>query len=217
MLFNQNSLLYNFNKLNIPIKGVLHVGAHECEENAFYQKILNNNDNIIWIEALNEKVEECKKRGIKNIYNYVISDKDNEDIVFQQTNNNQSSSILELGTHLIHHPHIHVTNTINMKTTTLNTFIKENNINSSKLNFWNFDIQGAELKALKGATNIINYADIIYLEVNEEELYKGCPLITEIDDFLKEYNFTRIATEMTEFKWGDAIYVKNKYLKNNCF
>jgi hypothetical protein len=61
--------------------------------------------------------------------------------------------------------------------------------------------------ALKGATQSIKYANAIYLEVNEKELYKKCSLIHEIDAFLSNYKFKRVLTEMTPHGWGDALYI----------
>jgi hypothetical protein len=78
----------------------------------------------------------------------------------------------------------------------------------SEYDFWNFDIQGAELFALKGANTAIKYAKAIYLEVNTEEVYKGCALIGELDNFLDKHNFKRVITKMTEYGWGDALYIK---------
>ena len=78
----------------------------------------------------------------------------------------------------------------------------------SEYDFWNFDIQGAELMALKGGTKAIEHAKVIYLEVNTEEVYKGCALISELDNFLDKYKFKRVITEMTEYGWGDAVYIK---------
>ena len=75
------------------------------------------------------------------------------------------------------------------KSITVDTFFERNNLDTSIYNFWNFDIQGAELLALKGATKSIKYAKAIYLEVNEKELYKDCALIDDIDIFLSQYNF----------------------------
>ena len=61
--------------------------------------------------------------------------------------------------------------------------------------------------ALKGAIKSIKYAKAIYLEVNEKELYKNCALIGEIDTFLSQYNFKRVLTNITEYGWGDALYI----------
>jgi len=118
-----------------------------------YLKVLNLTDNdIIWVEALPEKVDKIKKKPNIIILNECISDKDDDDddIIFHVTNNYESSSILKLKNHLIEHPHIHQIYELPMKTKTLRTLYNENNILSYKYNFMNLDIQGAELKALKG-------------------------------------------------------------------
>ena len=65
--------------------------------------------------------------------------------------------------------------------------------------------------ALKGATQSIKYAKVLYLEVNEKELYKNCGLITDIDIFLSQYNFKRVLTNMTSHGWGDALYILDNY------
>jgi len=195
--------------LNIKITGAFHVGSHNCEEIDFYKSLNLTYQDIIWIDALECKVNQCKELGIPNVYNAVISDKDDEDTIFHISNNYQSSSILDLHTHSIEHPDVLYIYQFKTKTISINSFFEKNNIdNVIKYNFWNFDIQGAELLALKGADKYIKNVDVIYLEVNEKELYKNCGLINEIDDFLLNYGFTREITFMTPHGWGDAIYVK---------
>ena len=194
---------------NINITGSFHIGAHECEELNFYNELGLKNEDIIWIDAIPSKVEEAKNKGILNIYNAVITDKDDENIIFNVSNNGQSSSVLEFGTHINEYPWIVYVDKLHQKSITIDTFFLRNNIDVSKYNFWNFDIQGAELMALKGAINSIKYAKAIYLEVNEKELYKNCGLINEIDDFLLKHNFKRVLTSMTTEGWGDALYIIN--------
>jgi hypothetical protein len=45
-------------------------------------------------------------------------------------------------------------------------------------------------------------------EVNRDEVYKGCPMVEELDDYLKEYGFERVETTWDGVTWGDAFYVK---------
>jgi hypothetical protein len=33
-------------------------------------------------------------------------------------------------------------------------------------------------------------------------------LVSEIDEYLSKYGFKRVETSMTEFEWGDALYIK---------
>ncbi len=39
MILNINEIIYVLKKLNININGVLHIGAHNCEEIPIYQKM----------------------------------------------------------------------------------------------------------------------------------------------------------------------------------
>ena len=173
-------MLIDFKEINkillenkIDIIGAFHLGAHECEELQFYNTLGLKNNDVVWIDAIPSKVTEAILRGVPNVYNAVITDKDDEEIVFNVSNNYQSSSVLEFGTHSIEHPSIVYVDKINQKSITIDTFFERNDIDASKYNFWNFDIQGAELMALKGSIQSIKYASALYLEVNEKELYKN--------------------------------------------
>ena len=206
-------MLIEFEKLKItkPIRGIIHIGAFECEEKGGYNNILNIDDkNIIWIEAVKEKVNEIKNKNPNiRIYNECIADYDNKQINFMISNNIASSSILNFKTHLIEHPHIHEKNRRILNTKTLKTFYKENNLNYADYNFMNLDIQGAELMALKGADDILCEIDYIYVEVNIKELYENCCLLNELDEYLTKFGFKRILIEMTQHGWGDAFYSKS--------
>jgi FkbM family methyltransferase len=209
MLIPVNQILECLEKHEIRVSGVLHIGAHDCEEMGFYNNSLKIRDEqVFWIDALPFKVAAALKKGIPNVFHAVVSDKDNEIVEFNVSNNFQSSSILDLKTHAQEHPSVVYTHKIRQTTTTVDTFLESNNIQAELCNFWNFDIQGAELLALKGATNSLKFAKALYLEVNEKELYKGCGLIGEIDSFLKDYGFTRVLTYMKKQGWGDALYVR---------
>ena len=192
---------------NIVINGSFHVGAHECEELTFYNQLGLTPEDIVWIDAIPSKVLEATNRGIPNVYNVVVTDTDDEEVIFKISNNVQSSSVLDFGTHSYEHPNVVYVSEIKQQSITVDSFFERNNIDASKYNFWNFDIQGAELMALKGATQSIKYAKAIYLEVNEKELYINCGLITDIDELLSQYNFKRVCTCMTPHGWGDALYI----------
>ena len=207
MLITFTAILEMLYKTKINVVGAFHIGAHECEELPFYNKLGLQSQNIIWIDAINSKVVEATNKGIPNVYNAVITDKDDAEVTFNVSNNVQSSSVLEFGTHATEHPWVVYVDKTHHQSITIDTFFERNNLDASKYDFWNFDIQGAELMALKGATKSIKHAKAIYLEVNEKEVYKNCGLIDEIDVFLAQYNFKRVLTHMTQHGWGDALYI----------
>ena len=77
-----------------------------------------------------------------------------------------------------------------------------------------FDIQGAELLAFQGSINLLKHIEAINTEVNFEELYEGCALIDQIDDFLNLHGFQRVKTTTPYHpSWGDAFYVKKTIIR----
>ncbi len=204
------------NRFNININGILHIGAHNCEELKDYIAANINNENIYWIEALPSLVEKNKLTNHNlNIYQAVIYEEDNKEIEFNitncdgDTNNLQSSSILDFGTHEKHHPQVKVIDKIKLKTSRMDTVIKKNNINMKNVNFVNLDIQGVELKALKSMESYLHNIDYIYTEVNTEEVYKNCDKMQDITDYLSIFNFKLADARIyKQFGWGDAFYMK---------
>jgi FkbM family methyltransferase len=192
-------------KYGLRFSGILHVGAHECEEIADYDKYLGR-DLVVWIEALPDKVDFCKTTYPGVLIEQAVVSDCVESVVFHRSNNGQSSSILDLGTHMIHHPHIHYVGDYEVKTQRLDSILNKYTV---PFNFINLDIQGAELKALKGMESYLSSIQYIYTEVNSDYVYKGCCLVTELDEYLGQFGFKRVETSWYgQAGWGDAFYIK---------
>lgn len=204
-------LITLINTYNICFTGILHVGAHECEELPLYEQFLSR-DKILWIEAMPHKVNE-NKHNFENllIENAVVSDAI-ETIKFYVSNNGQSSSILEMGTHSTHYPQIQYIGYFEQQT--IQTIEIVNKYKNIAFNFLNIDVQGAELKVLKGLGDYLNEVDYIYVEVNVEEVYKNCCLLEDLDKYLLSYSFVRVEIKMTDQGWGDAFYIKKSLMRN---
>ena len=200
-----------YDKYNLNIKGVIHIGAYNAEEYPAYQEV--GVPHTIWFEALPnlayKLTERFKNDNTQDVYGIALSDK-NEKVDFIVTNNEASSSLLELGTHLKHHPKIHEVVRIKVDARTWRWCVQELLIDISGYNFLNIDVQGAELKVLKGMVGYIDKIDYLYLEVNTEEVYKGCALLPELDEFLED--FERVETKMTRYNWGDAFWIRKTLL-----
>jgi FkbM family methyltransferase len=199
-------MLIDFNilkKYNVTPIGVIHVGMHKAEEYPTYKKAGVNS--IIFIEA-NHDLAHRYAPDDDNCYvvHAAVSDKI-EEIEFHITNNGESSSILELGDHSQIYPHIRYIDSVKMKTTTLDKIIEKVGVYDFHWNVLNMDIQGAELKAMKGLTNW-NNIDAIFTEVNYREMYKGCALEPEITKFLLGKGFVKVEEVDTGCGWGDALF-----------
>ncbi len=209
MLIKGEEVKSILDQYKIVTHGVLHIGAHELEERGFYNNTLHvTDDNIVWIDANPRLVAQARAHGNANVYQGAIS-YESKELDFHITNNGQSSSLLEFGTHAIHHPWVHFVDHIKVQTETLGQFFQRNNLDGKKYNFWNLDIQGVEYDALRAATEFLPYVDAIYTEVNTAEVYRGCGLLSQIDELLTTHGFKRIRTEMTPANWGDALYIRS--------
>ena len=194
---------------SINPKGVIHVGAHEGQEFNYYKKM--EVKNVLFIEANPVVCERLQTKvasypNVKTV-NCAISN-ENATVDLHVTSNEQSSSILPLKKHQEIYPHIKETHKVKVESKKLDTLLQELKLNPSDYNILNIDIQGAELLALQGATNWLRYVDAINTEVNYEELYEGCVLIDELDEFLDQNGFQRVATKTPHPSWGDAFYIK---------
>ena len=193
-------------KFNLKIKGVIHVGAHVGQEYMVYKKL--GIHKIVWFEP----VLETYKKLVINLpegsttYNVALGNGEGEKEMFIETaNQGMSNSLLEPGTHLKSYPDI--------------TFDTKQKVQMLKLDSFNFpatynmlnmDVQGYELEVLKGSTKSLKNIDIIYTEVNTEDVYENCVHIIELDEFLTKKGFTRVFTKMAHMSWGDALYLRTK-------
>jgi FkbM family methyltransferase len=209
MLFPFSECIQILKDHNILLKGVLHIGAHECEELKYYVSGINP-AKIDWIEANRKIADKMRSIGIPNIHCFAVDSEEGE-AEFFVTNNVQSSSLLKFGTHEQSYPWCKVTEVQKVQKKRLDTFFKEHpEINVSERNLWVLDIQGLELNALKSAEDYINSVDAIYSEVNTQYVYQNCGLLQEMDKFLEEKGFKRMRTEMTDQGWGDALWIRTK-------
>ena len=206
MLINFNDLLL----LSSKVSGIIHIGAHNLEELPDYLK--GNVSKIIWIEANPNKynlIEERLRKFDNMFLGKFAAGRKNDVNTLNLANNGQSSSLLEFGTHKNSYPDIDYVSKIKVKTKPLDDWLDENFKNKNQFNFINIDIQGYELEALKGMPNQLKIAEYVYLEVNFEEVYRGCSQLQDIDNFLIKFNFIRVGLRKTDKGWGDAIYAKN--------
>jgi FkbM family methyltransferase len=193
-------------------QGVLHVGAHKAEEAEDYAG--HNWGNVIWVEMLPEKYAALKTRFANDPTNTVLNaacwDVDGVKLPIFRADNGQSSSLMTPTEHLQSHPDVtFIKEDTEITTTRLDTLLPA----SARFDFINFDIQGAELRALRGLGQRLADVKWAYLEINTKRLYDDCPLVTEIDTFMAPEGFQRVVTRMwSNSGWGDALYVNTRQM-----
>jgi FkbM family methyltransferase len=186
---------------------VIHVGAHEAEESDQYDAAKWGK--VYWVEAQPDKVDFLRQKFVKSkdqVIAAAVWSSPGVKLNLKVMTNSASTSLLNLGTHNEAHPDISYSHSIEIHTQVLSQIIP----NESNADYLCLDIQGAELEAIKGFGDRVDGMKWIYTEVNKDELYKGCCLVSELDEYLSKKGFSRVATRWTEFGWGDALYINDK-------
>lgn len=205
--------LYPFlQEKKIPIYGILHIGAHTCEEREEYNTHGISDEKILWIEGNQELCEKAIARGIPNIYQYLISDEE-KDVTFHLTNFKASSSLFPLHVHKQWYPHIVEVEQQKQRAISLQSFFTREQKNPFDYNVWCLDIQGGEYDALKGAGDLLNTVDILFTEVNFQQMYESIPLLDTLEAFLKTKGFCLTHVKKWQNCWGDALFVRTSFLE----
>jgi len=207
---------------------IFEIGACEGEDSIRYSKLFPNST-IYTFEPLPENkkliLENFKKYNVDNahLYEIALSNFDgetdfhvssaNQDLLSEYQNvnwnfGNKSSSLLMPEKHNEEINFIKFENLIKVKTTTLQIFC--NNLNINIIDIIHMDVQGAELMVLKGANEYIDKIKVIWMEVSDLEYYKGQPLAKEVESFMKKNNFFLVKNTLVKNQ-GDHLYVSKKY------
>lgn len=81
-----------------------------------------------------------------------------------------------------------------------------------KVNILKLDVQGFELKVLKGGNELLKRTNIVVLEMQNHDLYLDAPKYYELDDFLRIQGFElfdiipSLRQDMKLYEW-DGIYI----------
>jgi 2-O-methyltransferase len=175
--------------------GVIHVGASYGQERDIYA---DAGLPVIWIEANPDIFEALRGNLVGRCANQkaigcLITDKDDEEYQFGVSNNNgYSSSIFPLHLHKEVWPDVHYSREITLKSKTLTSALQGEDL--KQFNTLILDVQGAELKVLEGAKDILKHFKYIRCEASDFHLYEGGCLDWELDEFLHKHGFQRVQT-----------------------
>ena len=198
-----------FERLNVHIKGIIHVGMWDFVEYGCYTKLVGNN--VIGIEANPQVYKDMAKPvadkwGFK-CFNEFLSDKDKEvrDFYFA----GEGSSLYK------GQPQWNKNVSIKVQTKTLATVIEENNIDMNGYDFLNIDAEGAEFDVLKGFEKYLDYINVIDLETSYDDRHRSGADHNTIVQWLGERGFElkEMSSSYQSQNWGDSVFARvNKEL-----
>jgi FkbM family methyltransferase len=202
-----NLIIYN-NLFLKGSKGVIHVGANRGQERELYAAY---GLNVIWIEPipevyneLNTLISSCPNQ---KAFCYLVTDVDGREYLFHVSNKGGgASSIYDLAGHKELWPDVTYTETIALKSITLPSLMRKEQLDIAGYDVLVLDTQGAELLVLKGAASLLPHIKYVRAEAADFEAYAGCCKLDELDDFFKEHGFRRIARGRFAEKKGVGSY-----------
>lgn len=198
-------------RFDVRPNGVLHLGAHTGEEMDEYARWRWGH--VWWVEANPAAFETLRHRMRRRAEANtpilaLVGATDGEKVTLHIASNGESSSVLPLGTHATEHPDVTYTGElVTDRTVSVDSLVRTWGIEAD---FVNIDLQGYELEALRGAPEFLERVRWAYIEVNRRELYEGCPMVGDLDRFLKPYGLLRATTRWTRHHWGDALYQRER-------
>lgn len=217
-----------FARHQLTVTGVIHAGAHIGQEAPAYKAA--GIDHVLWIEANDRLLRALNKVAGAHghhVAHACLGATTGEAVTFHVadstdgSNHGQSSSVLPLGTHQVAHPEVTYKSEVSMTTTSLDDVVTDAwPLEWGAPNMLNMDLQGYELHCLRGADRVLSYLDVIYTEVNEDELYEGCVLLPDLVAYLAARGFElaekRLAGAQTRdcadggrwVGWGDAVFLR---------
>jgi FkbM family methyltransferase len=190
------------------VRGVIHVGANVGQERDVYAA---RGLNVLWIEPIPEVFRRLTL-SIASFSNQkalceLITDMDGQEHVLHISNNEgASSSIFEFAEHKRLWPEVSYTTDITRKSVRLSTLVRRESIDMSAYDALVMDTQGSEMLVLKGTIEILSHFRFIKTEVANFESYKGCCRLPEMDEFLKNCGYRRVATRPFAHKAGIGSY-----------
>ena len=193
-----------FERLNVHIKGIIHVGMWDFVEYGCYTKLVGNN--VIGIEANPQVYKDMAKPvadkwGFK-CFNEFLSDKDKEvrDFYFA----GEGSSLYK------GQPQWNKNVSIKVQTKTLSTVIEENNIDMNGYDFLNIDAEGAEFDVLKGFEKYLDHINVIDLETSYDDRHRSGADHNTIVQWLSERGFElkEMSDSYQSQNWGDSVFAR---------
>lgn len=185
--------------------GILHVGAGMLEEAEQYRDM--GVKTVIWVEALphdDKRSARAKEFGNTLYEQCPLSDR-MENVILLVASNSCSSSIMPFLRHSEIYPEVVVTNQYILCSFRGDQFLAYRF--PPEIDTLVVDVQGAELRVVRGLGELMERIKRAWIEVNLKEQYEGAVLKPELDDWMAKSGFVN-----NEFypahpdEFGDSFY-----------
>ena len=194
----------------VAVSRVLHIGANDGAEAKLYEEAGIEGWHIEAIPAVHEKLAATCSVLPKQTNILACLDTEVRNVEFNIASNEaQSSSLFDFKSHPVVHPEVKFTGTIPLRTKRLDDLLAEGVI-PSDIDAALLDVQGAELRVLKGGDRFLRLPSLkgLIMEISHHELYKGCVLFQELVEHVLQRGFYLKRVVFNDWGWADAVFLK---------
>lgn len=209
--------LDNLECFGIRPKGVIHVGAASGEEYDVYKA--HGIEWQVWIEPQPDIYIDlqCRVRWSTFIktFNVACGQRAGKFAMYRlKGNKGHSNSLMRPKRHLDLHPENTIESSIMVDVVKLDDLLMNFDLEGGPHDLMVVDVQGYELEVLKGGERAVSRMKSIIVEVNAEEMYEGCPLVGEVDEWMEKRGLIRMWTDWCgpQKSYGDAVYVRREVM-----
>jgi FkbM family methyltransferase len=187
--------------------GVVHVGANSGQERDLYRSF---GLRVAWVEPIEEVFTDLKRNiasyPYQTAFQALLTDQDDVEYTFNIANNGGSSSIFDFGLHRDIWPQINYVSARKLRSTTLPTLFRRENLTVAMYPALVMDVQGAELLVLKGAEPLLGEFKLIKAEAADFESYIGGATLRDLEDYLTPFGFQEIQRDAFAHRSSGGTY-----------
>ena len=179
---------------------------------SFYSASLSNKNKIIAIEASKKTSKEFLRNLELNEFsniefqNKAISNLDNSEINFNESQKDWESSET--------HKDFNLSSIYSVKTLTLDSLVNKINLNDYNT-IIKLDIEGAETKALEGASNLIKKASPLIIIEFSKYLFNNQTKVNFLNNFINEFDYSIYDTNCIKTNLDEVLIRLDKLNKRH--
>lgn len=225
-----------FNKFKIPRTGVLHLGGHVGQELPMYAAL--GFKRVVMVEPLEKEFKELQERV--NNYNTMfdsladflseeppskayavncaVSDELSTTVLYRTKMSSLSSLFKPISSDFSNQWNEETAyEKMSVQCVTIDALAERlpYSWKANDFSYLRMNVQGAELKALKGAKEFLNSLYIIDFEVNLTARYEDIPNQTDFRVTLEDRGFSKILSYHAGPSIANEIYIRNSVLKTS--
>jgi FkbM family methyltransferase len=174
-------------RLSRELRVLCVIGAHRFEELPLVNRLFPSLQHIYLFEPQQGPLASLHQLATQDsrikVFPFAISDTDGVASFNVASNDGESSSLLQLGTHSKLFPEVTMQRTIEVQTRRLDTVLSEHRLPGPDVMI--IDVQGAEYLVLKSLpAALLDRVRLIYTEVSTEAVYESSGLLSDVESLL---------------------------------